>query len=205
MSTWLMNGSGAHPIVNAIVGNWSVSAIWNWQSGRPNLTMGNVYYSGDITRFGNASENLDRVPLVITREGEINVNGECIIPGRRVIGAFSHSLSAGWSYGKHSVSGSFGLIYQLLAPLSSAPELRSPFATGQSWSELSTGSLAYTYSVPMEGFELPVDTSLAFTAGISSFQPSYHMDGANLRFPFWDFITPQNNFSAAFVAIDVGI
>ncbi len=43
--------SGAHPVVNAIIGNWSVSAIWNWQSGRPNLTIGNVYYNGDITKL----------------------------------------------------------------------------------------------------------------------------------------------------------
>jgi hypothetical protein len=43
--------SGANPVVNAIVGNWSVSAIWNWQSGRPNLTIGNVYYDGDITQL----------------------------------------------------------------------------------------------------------------------------------------------------------
>jgi hypothetical protein len=41
--------STAHPVVNAIIGNWSMSAIWNWQSGRPNMTMGNVYYNGDIT------------------------------------------------------------------------------------------------------------------------------------------------------------
>jgi hypothetical protein len=44
-------GSGAHPVVNALVGNWSVSAIWNWQSGRPNLSMGNVYYDGDVTKL----------------------------------------------------------------------------------------------------------------------------------------------------------
>lgn len=174
-------------------------------SPNPSLPCDGAALGADAVRFGNAAENLDRVPLVITREGEINVNGECIIPGRRVIGGFSHSLSAGWSHGKHSVGASFGLIYQLLAPLSSAPELSSPFATAQNWSELSTGSLSYTYSVPMESFDLPMDTSLALTAGVSSFQPSYHLDGKNLRFPFWDFVTPQNNFSAAFVAIDVGI
>ena len=27
--------SDANPVVNAIIGNWSVSAIWNWQSGVP--------------------------------------------------------------------------------------------------------------------------------------------------------------------------
>jgi hypothetical protein len=44
-------GSGANGVVNALVGNWSVSAVWNWQSGRPNLSMGNVYYDGDITQL----------------------------------------------------------------------------------------------------------------------------------------------------------
>ncbi len=42
--------SDANALTNAVIGNWSVSAIWNWQSGRPNLTMGNVYYDGDITQ-----------------------------------------------------------------------------------------------------------------------------------------------------------
>jgi hypothetical protein len=40
-------GSNMHPALNAIAGGWNVSAIWQWQSGRP-LTMGNVYYGGDI-------------------------------------------------------------------------------------------------------------------------------------------------------------
>jgi hypothetical protein len=41
----------ANPVVNALIGDWSASFIWNWQSGRPNLSMGNVYYDGDITRL----------------------------------------------------------------------------------------------------------------------------------------------------------
>ena len=44
-------GSGTNQVTNAIIGNWSVSAIWNWQSGRPNINMGNVYYDGDITQL----------------------------------------------------------------------------------------------------------------------------------------------------------
>ena len=44
-------GSDANAIVNGLIGNWSVSFIYNWQSGRPNLTMGNVYYDGDITQL----------------------------------------------------------------------------------------------------------------------------------------------------------
>jgi hypothetical protein len=44
-------GSGAHPVVNGLIGNWSISFIQNWQTGRPNLSMGNVYYDGDITKL----------------------------------------------------------------------------------------------------------------------------------------------------------
>ena len=44
-------GSDANALVHGIVGNWSASFIWNWQSGRPNLSMGNVYYDGDITQL----------------------------------------------------------------------------------------------------------------------------------------------------------
>jgi hypothetical protein len=56
-------GSGAHPVVNALVGNWSVSAIYNWQSGRPNLTMDNRYYDGDITQLKTKYTNNPDVPV----------------------------------------------------------------------------------------------------------------------------------------------
>jgi hypothetical protein len=44
-------GSDSNAVVHGLIGNWSVSFIYNWQSGRPNLTMGNVYYNGDITQL----------------------------------------------------------------------------------------------------------------------------------------------------------
>jgi Carboxypeptidase regulatory-like domain len=44
-------GADSNAVVNGLIGEWSVSFIYNWQSGRPNLTMGNVYYSGDITQL----------------------------------------------------------------------------------------------------------------------------------------------------------
>ena len=44
-------GSDSNAVVNGLIGNWSISFIYNWQSGRPNLTMGNVYYNGDITQL----------------------------------------------------------------------------------------------------------------------------------------------------------
>jgi hypothetical protein len=58
--------SGANPVVNAIIGNWSVSAIWNWQSGRPNMSFGNVYYGGDVTRLTTKYTNDPTVPVFDT-------------------------------------------------------------------------------------------------------------------------------------------
>lgn len=158
-----------------------------------------------LPRFGNAAENLDRLPLMIPREAEILPDGTCVLGGRRVIGYFTHVASLGWSLGKHSVNASLGFQYRLLAPLTNAPELTSPFASTQSWDEFSNGTLAYTYEVPMESFDLPIDTKMKLSAGLSSRQPSYDLGGRTMRFPFWDFATPANNFSAAFVSVDVGI
>jgi hypothetical protein len=59
-------GSAANPVVNAVIGNWSVSAIWNWQSGRPNLSMGNVYYDGDITALKTKYTDDPDVPVFDT-------------------------------------------------------------------------------------------------------------------------------------------
>lgn len=43
-------GNDWNGLVNAIAGGWNVSAIWQWQTGRP-LTIGNVYYNGDINQL----------------------------------------------------------------------------------------------------------------------------------------------------------
>ena len=59
-------GKDANPIVNGVIGDWSLSFIWNWQSGRPNLTMGNVYYDGDITRLTTKYTDDPSVPVFDT-------------------------------------------------------------------------------------------------------------------------------------------
>ena len=58
--------SDANSVLNAFIGNWSVSAIWNWQSGRPNMTMGNVYYNGDITQLKTKYTDDPDVPVFDT-------------------------------------------------------------------------------------------------------------------------------------------
>lgn len=182
----------------------SVSVIGHLQP-NPSVPCDGSPLDPTLPRYGTAAENLDRIPLVIAREGEILPDGSCIVRGRRPIGSFSHAASIGWSLGKHSVMASAGLLYQFLAPLRDAPELSSPFASNQSFSEMSTGSIAYSYAIPIESLGLPLVSHMRATAGLSSMQPTYDAAGRNLRFPFWDFVTPANNFSAAFVSLDVGI
>ena len=53
----------AGSLLNALVGNWSISAIWNYQGGRPDLTMGNVYYNGDITKLKTKYTNDPTKPV----------------------------------------------------------------------------------------------------------------------------------------------
>ena len=60
-------GSGTNQVTNAIIGNWSVSAIWNWQSGRPNISMGNVYYDGDITQLKTSYTDDPSQPMFDTK------------------------------------------------------------------------------------------------------------------------------------------
>jgi hypothetical protein len=60
-------GADTNAVVNALIGNWSVSAVWNWQSGRPNLSMGNVYYDGDITQLKTKYTNDPDQPVFDTR------------------------------------------------------------------------------------------------------------------------------------------
>jgi hypothetical protein len=57
-------------------------------------------------------------------------------------------------------------------------------------SDLTGGSLSVSYS-PAKWFTL--------SGGTSSFQPLRDASGNGLRFPFWDFVSPRNNFSTLFV------
>jgi hypothetical protein len=58
--------SDSNAFVNGLIGNWSISFIFNWQTGRPNLTMGNVYYDGDITKVKTKYSKDPDVPVFDT-------------------------------------------------------------------------------------------------------------------------------------------
>jgi hypothetical protein len=59
-------GRDSNAVVNALAGDWNISFIWNWQSGRPNMAMGNVYYNGDITQLTTKYTNDPTQPVFDT-------------------------------------------------------------------------------------------------------------------------------------------
>jgi hypothetical protein len=63
-------GGNWNGFVDAIVGGWQVQGIWNWQNGRP-LTIGNVYYNGDITQLVGEvnSKNADPTKTTFNTSG----------------------------------------------------------------------------------------------------------------------------------------
>ncbi len=54
-------GSNWNKALDLIAGGWNISAIYQWQSGRP-LTIGNVYYAGDINALTTSysTSNVDQ-------------------------------------------------------------------------------------------------------------------------------------------------
>jgi hypothetical protein len=150
--------------------------------------------------LGDPVNGLDELPLVLPRVEQLLPNGECVIAGRQNIGSLNNSFATGWSTldGAHNVTLSLAYSLGFLRPLKSDPSLSSPFSSGQNFNENTQGSVSYTYTVP-------VDFPFFLTTGVFSGQPVWTADGSTLRFPFWDFITPANNFSGGFFDITVGI
>lgn len=148
----------------------------------------------------NPLENGD-LPLAYGREAEVGPNGECLLRGRQGVASLSNNLGASWSLQGHSVGASLGWSVGFLRPISNRPELRSEFATSQNFNESVNGNLSYSY-------EIPVDFPLSVSAGIGSGQSPYRVNDEGkqeLVNPFFDFFTPANNYSAAFVDVSIGI
>jgi hypothetical protein len=61
-------GKDVNRAVDAIIGGWNVSLLWQWQSGRPielatnNATVGNLYFNGDLSQLKTDYSNPD-VPV----------------------------------------------------------------------------------------------------------------------------------------------
>jgi hypothetical protein len=153
---------------------------------------------GTPSAVGDPVNGTADLPLVLARKEEVLPSGECILAGRQSVASFSNSGAVSWGLGDHSVSVSLGWVNAFLRPLSYNPSLSSAFASGQNFVESSSGSISYSYQVPVEGYRLFLD------AGIASNQPAYDARGG-FRFPFFDFFTPANNFTSAFFDVTVSL
>ncbi len=137
-------------------------------------------------------------PLAYGRSAEILPNGECRLRGRQNVGSISNGIGAGWSLGGHSVSMELGWAVSFLRRLRNDPSLSSKYASQQNFNESSSGSISYTYTIP-------VDFNLSISAALGSEQGVWSADGSKPRFPFFDFFTPANNFSSGSLSLAVGI
>ena len=148
----------------------------------------------------NPGNDLVDLPVYFGREEQLLPNGDCILPGRQVVATIGNSVNTGWSTsdGAHNVSVGAAWSHAFLRGLTNKPELSSPFASGQGFVEGSSGSLSYTYT-------LPVDFRLFLTAGVFTQNLSAYNNQGGIRFPIYDFVTPANNLSSAFFDVTVGI
>ncbi len=154
--------------------------------------------------LGNPVSSTDDLPTFIpSREVQILDNGDCVLPGRQRMASINNGLSGGWSSpgdGAHSVFLSLGYSLSFLRPLSNQPDLKSAFASDQNFNDSTSGSIGYSYTVPVDFF-----MQLSVSAG--SEQAVWLNDNGNqvLAFPFWDFYFPANNSSGVSFDVTVGI
>ena len=151
-------------------------------------------------RTNNPGDGISELPVYVGRVEQLLENGECILPGRQVLATIGNSVNTGWSTsdGAHNVSLGLSWSHSFARALSNKPGLSSPNASSQNFVEGSSGSLAYTYTVP-------VDFRLYLTGGVFTQNVSAYNNQGGIRFPIYDFATPANNLSSAFFDVTVGI
>lgn len=141
----------------------------------------------------NFSESLDDVSMSLAafRSQDSLGDGQCRLSGRQTLGTVANSIAFSWSPGDHNVTIQLGWHIGFLRPLVSRPDIQSPFAKDQNFTETSSGLISYTYSIP-------IDLEMSVTLGLASFQSALTQDG-RIRFPFVDFISAGNNHSQIFL------
>ncbi len=144
-------------------------------------------------------DGITELPVYYGRAEQLLPNGECLLPGRQPLASVGQNGATGWSSmdGAHNVTMTLAWSHAFLRPLKNEPSLTSAFASGQNFTESTSGSLSYTYTVP-------VDFNFFLTAGVFSSQPMF-MDNGMIRFPIYDFVTPAANLSGFFFDVTVGI
>lgn len=131
------------------------------------------------------------------RESERLGDGRCMIRGRQTLAIIKNSLMGQWEKGSHRIQIMVGISNSFLRPLEASSKLTSENAWSPNTQAGTAAQILYQYKIPVE-------FSLFATAGIASQQSIYTPDG-NIRFPFFDFTTPGNNYTEVFINMTVGI
>ena len=88
-----------------------------------------------------------------------------------------------------------------LRPLGGGDGVSSPFSTKQNFMDSTSGAIFYSYDIPDKALGISDYVNTNLSLSLSSAQPAWTFDGKSLRFPFWDFISPNNNFSSFGVSL----
>ena len=121
------------------------------------------------------------------------INGSCAgcasgIRQTRIM--LKNTVIAKYTNANHSIGATFRLYDAFLHPLASD-------AQASKLNESTLGIIEYSYAIPMR---FPV----ALTLGVSSFQPSRNSQGI-INFPFFDFLTPANNYSQIYFEMELAL
>lgn len=154
--------------------------------------------------LGDPVNSTEDLPTFIpAREVQVLENGDCALPGRQRLFSISQGLSGSWTStdNTHSLSLSLGWNHSFLRPLTNHPELSSINSSGQNFNESTSGSIGYSYSVPVD-FPLQLSLSAGSEQGVFTILE----DGSQVpTFPFWDFLRPANNASGVSFDVTIGI
>ena len=187
--------SRSRNLVTALRPGLNVS--WSWAG--LGLVYG-LYYKHNFHTTSNSTKNVEVLPnsLLFRSGGAEDLGGGEIAIGsmRNTEHVIYHSLNASYSFLESwTASASLMVVnaFKYTQPLSD--QYSSPYASATGQSDMTSGGLDLSYQATK---------NLAFSVGVSSTQPALTADNKSLRFPFYDFVTPGNNFSAFYFDV-VGI
>lgn len=165
-----------------------LNVSWSWAG----LRLGyGLFYRQNFNTTTNRTQNINALPSsLLYRSGgaEDLGSGEIALGSRNTQRLVYNSLNASYSFlEKWTASASLMLINTFKYSQSLSDQYSSPYASATGQSDITSGGLDLSYQATEH---------LAFSIGVSSMQPARTADNKSWRFPFYDFVTPGNNFSA---------
>ena len=196
---------GMNPSIPMRWSQWGFNAGYTpsalmWAHSQNGVSVPCMEMSSAIINPYDANMGLDQVlqGLSISNSDDERMgDGTCMVSIRQNIWTLNNLFYLGWSNQNHAINVSLTWYLNFLRPLSDRPELKSQNASLNNFNEVTAGKIVYSYT-------LPTETHMVLSAGVTSWQASYDRSG-RLTFPFFDFVTPNNNQTQIFLQATVGI